>query len=98
MIVLKSGSHWSRICKGDTLCKNLPCRPKLAVENRLCVYCGRGGVEDELYLMLVCSFYLDERIHFLSRILLEQKDFFKSILNLAMILLVKLMSTDNENI
>jgi hypothetical protein len=41
-------------------------KPKLAVENRLCVLCDSKAVEDEYHFIMECTFYTDLRIEFFN--------------------------------
>ena len=36
-------------------------RPKTPIEERLCVLCGNGAIENEEHFISVCSFYNNER-------------------------------------
>ena len=44
--------------------------PKVPVEKRICKMCQSGLIEDEQHFLLHCTFYTNERIIFLSKVLL----------------------------
>ena len=47
------------------------CRPKLPREERLCLICNKGNIEDEIHFLFLCPKYTEERVYFFNNILQE---------------------------
>ena len=43
-------------------------RPKPAIEDRTCIFCNNGDIDDETHFLLTCRFNSSERIAFLETI------------------------------
>ena len=70
---LRLSSHQLQVEKGRHI------KPKIPLENRLCKLCDLNVIEDEIHFLIECPFYLDERVHFLAKLLCSQRCFFDDI-------------------
>ena len=69
-------------------------KPKIALENRICLFCNAKQVEDENHIFFNCQNYEHLRITFMSKILCIDLNFF----NVQHTVLERIFSSDNENI
>ena len=47
------------------------CKPKASVEDLTCYYGKAGRIEDETHILIECPFYLEEREHLLSTLVVK---------------------------
>ena len=51
------------------------CRPKKPVEERLCMYCNEGKIDDEMHMLFSGSFHTEERKEFTACIKIHIPDY-----------------------
>ncbi len=70
---LRLNSHQLAIEKGRHV------KPKIPESARICILCNQGDIEDECHFLVDCSFYIEERVHLLCKILLHNPSFFTNV-------------------
>jgi exonuclease III len=72
-------------------------RPKVPEKDRTCIYCKGNNIENEIHMLIDCPFYLNERIHLLSVILVKYKDLFGNATS-SVEAFTKIMSCEDVNV
>ena len=54
-------------------------KPKIELQDRLCIYCDQEVIEDECHVLIQCQYYKEERHKFLNRCNLNLNDFISPI-------------------
>ena len=74
-------------------------KPKTPEDERLCTYCNKNKIENELHMFIECDFYTDERITLLVNIINCELDFFGEVdIYSPLDTMIHIMSSKNDMI